>query len=255
MHGADAVPARPRPDRPFQVVPPAEGEDPGLHRPRGRPLPDADDPYARDDGDLARRRPRAAAERGSRRGDRARPRHGPHAVRPRRRAGARRGAARALRRRVPAQRAIPPDRAAAQPHARGVRRDPHAHRAAGARDARGPDRPHRRPDRVREPRHRRRGAVRAPVGERPPGRRARAARRDRLGADRHARARPGRCVHPRGRDRPGGRRGGGDALTARVHVRARLPRPAGRARARPGRHRRPRDPRRPRRPSREAPAG
>ena len=41
-------------------------------------------------GDRPRRRPRAAAERGSRRGDRARPRHGPHAVRPRRRGGARR---------------------------------------------------------------------------------------------------------------------------------------------------------------------
>ena len=35
---AHAVPARPRPDRPLQGVPPAEGQDAGLHRPRRRPL-------------------------------------------------------------------------------------------------------------------------------------------------------------------------------------------------------------------------
>ena len=32
---ADAVPARPRPDPPLKAVSPAEGEDPGLHRPAG----------------------------------------------------------------------------------------------------------------------------------------------------------------------------------------------------------------------------
>ena len=89
---AHAVPARPRPHRPLEAVPAAEGQDAGLHRPGRRPLPDAHDPHARDDGDRPRRRPRAAAERGPRRGDRARPRHRPHAVRPRRRGGARRGA-------------------------------------------------------------------------------------------------------------------------------------------------------------------
>ena len=57
-------------------------------------------------GDLARRRAGAAAERGPRRGDRARPRHRPHAVRPRGRGRARRGAARALRPRLPPQRAV-----------------------------------------------------------------------------------------------------------------------------------------------------
>ena len=31
----DAVPARPRPDRPLEAVPPAQGEDAGLHRPGG----------------------------------------------------------------------------------------------------------------------------------------------------------------------------------------------------------------------------
>ena len=63
-----------------------------------------------------------------------------------------------------------------------------------------------------------------------------AARRHRLAADRHARARPRRELRARRRHRPerGDRRR--DALPARVHVRARLPRPAhtrgARARAR-----------------------
>ena len=111
-----AVPARPRPDRPLEAVPAAEGQDAGLHRPGRRPLPHAHDPHARDDRDRPRRRPRAAAERGSRRGDRARPRHRPPAVRARRRGGARRRAARALRRPLPPQRAVAADRRAAQPH-------------------------------------------------------------------------------------------------------------------------------------------
>ena len=91
MRRPHAVPARPRPDRPLEAVPAAEGEDAGLHRPGRRPLPDAHDPHARDDGDLARRRAGAAAQRGSDGGDRARARHGPHAVRSRRRGRARRG--------------------------------------------------------------------------------------------------------------------------------------------------------------------
>ena len=174
-----AVPARPRPDRPLQAVPAAEGQDAGLHRPGRRPLPHAHDPHARDDRHRPRRRPRAAPERGSRRGDRARPRHRPHAVRPRRRGGARRGAARALRRPVPAQRAVAADRRAAEPHLRGPRRDPHAHRRAGARDARGQDRPHRRPRRLHQPRHRRRDPLRHPRAGRPAARRDRGARRRR----------------------------------------------------------------------------
>ena len=88
-------------------------------------------------GDRAGRRAGARPERGSHRGDRARPRHGPPAVRARGRGGARRGAARALRARLPPQRAVAADRRAAEPDRRGARRDPHAHRAAGARDARG----------------------------------------------------------------------------------------------------------------------
>ena len=80
----DAVPARPRPDRPLEAVPAAEGQDAGLHRPGRRPLPHPDHAHAGDDRDRPRRRPGAAAERGSDGGDRARPRHGPPAVRPRR---------------------------------------------------------------------------------------------------------------------------------------------------------------------------
>ena len=44
-----AVPARPRPDRPFEAVPAPEGQDAGLHRPRRRPLPHPHDAHARDD--------------------------------------------------------------------------------------------------------------------------------------------------------------------------------------------------------------
>ena len=182
MSCADAVPAGSRPDRPLEALSPAEGQDPGLHRSRGRPLQDAHDPCARDDRDLARRGAGPPAERRPRRGDRARTRHGPHPVRACGRAGARRGVAGAIRQRLPAQRAIPSDRTPPQPHPRGLRRHSHAHRAAGAGDAGGQDRPYRRPHRVRQPRHRRRCALRAAHGGRPPGRRDRAPRDDRAEA-------------------------------------------------------------------------
>ena len=56
---------------------------------------------------------------------------------------------------------------------------------------------------------------------------ARGAGRDRLGADRRARARHGRALRARGRDRAGAAGGAGDGGAARLHVRARLPRPGG----------------------------
>ena len=91
---------------------------------------------------------------------------------------------------------------------------------------------HRRPDRVHQPRHRRRGALRAPRA-RPTCR----ARRSRCSAPR-ARARIDTLVHDlvetseAARRHPPGRRGRrGDALAAGVHVRARLSRAAGGARA------------------------
>ena len=58
-----------------------------------------------------------------------------------------------------------------------------------------------------------------------PRRRGRAARPERLEADRRARPRPRRVVGGRGRHRPERGRGLGDALAAELHVRARLPRP------------------------------
>ena len=89
---AYAVPARPRPPRALEALSAPQGEDAGVHRPRGRPLPHPDDAHARDDRDLARRGTGAAPQRGPRRGDRPRSRHGAHAVRSRGRAGARRRA-------------------------------------------------------------------------------------------------------------------------------------------------------------------
>ena len=70
MLAAHAVPARPRPHRPLQGVPPAQAQDAGLHRARGRPLPHAAHAHARGVRHLAHGRPRAAAERGPDRGDR-----------------------------------------------------------------------------------------------------------------------------------------------------------------------------------------
>ena len=84
-----AVPARPRPHRPLQGVPAAQAQDAGLHRARGRPLPHAAHAHDRGDRHLAHGRARAAPERGSDRGDRARPRPRPPALRARGRGGAR----------------------------------------------------------------------------------------------------------------------------------------------------------------------
>ena len=219
-----ALSARPRPDPPLEAVPAAEGEDPGLHRSGRRPLPHADDPHARDDRNRARRRPRAAAERGPRRGDRPRARHGPPAFRPRRRGGTRRSGARALRRRVQAQRALAPDRGDAQPDSRSQRRDPHPHGRARAGHARGQDRAARGPGRLHQPRHRRRDPLRHPRCEGPAPRGGRAPRLERLRSDRHARPRPRRALRAGRRHRPGRGRRRGDAVAALVHVRTRLPR-------------------------------
>ena len=103
---ADAVPARPRPDRPLEGLPPPQAQDAGLRRPRGRPLPDPAHPHAGGLRDRPHGRPGARPQRGPDRGDRARPRPRPPALRPHRRGGARRGAARALRQRLQAQRPL-----------------------------------------------------------------------------------------------------------------------------------------------------
>ena len=84
-----AVPARPRPHHPFDRLPPAEAQDAGVHRARGRPLPHPADPYDRGGADRARPGARAALRRGSGRGGGAGARFRPHAVRPYRRGSAR----------------------------------------------------------------------------------------------------------------------------------------------------------------------
>ena len=72
--GADAVSARPRPDRAREGVSAAQAQDAGVHRPRGRPLPDPAHAHARDLLHRPHGGAGAGAERGPDRGDRARPR-------------------------------------------------------------------------------------------------------------------------------------------------------------------------------------
>ena len=125
----DALPARPRPDRALQGVPAAQAQDAGVRGAGGRPLPDAAHPHAGDDADLAHGRAGTGAERGSDRGDRAGARPRSPAVRPHR--GGRAGplCARALRARLPTQRALAAGgrrAGAAEPDRAGAGRDPAA---------------------------------------------------------------------------------------------------------------------------------
>ena len=115
----DGVPARPRPDHPLQGVPPAQAQDAGVHRPDRRPLRHPVDAHAGSRPDRPHDRPGAQPERGPDRGDRARPRHGTHAVRPRRR----RGDGRDLPGRLPTRRAEPQDRRQAGEGRRGPKPD------------------------------------------------------------------------------------------------------------------------------------
>ena len=241
LPAAHAVPARPRPDRALEGVPAAQAQDAGVRGAGGRPLPDAADPHARGDADLPHRRAGAAPQRGPHGGDRAGPRRRAPAVRAHRRGGARRVRARAVRPRVPAQRALAAggrDDRAAQPHRRGPGRDPAALvRCGRAGDAGGQDRPAGGPDRLHQPRHRRRGARRGARRAGAAGRGDRDARRHRLGADRPAGARPRRALRAGGGHRAGRRGRRRDAAPAHVHVRERLPRPDRPGRARPDRAR------------------
>src|SRR5215207_8348760 len=242
LRTAHAVPARPRPDRALQGVPPAQAEDAGVRRARGRPLPHAAHAHARDHADLAHGRTRAAAQRGPHRGDRARPRPRPPAVRAHRRARARPRRARALRPRLPPQRALAARRRrdrAAQPDRAGARRDPAPlERRGRAVDARRQDRAARRPDRLHQPRHRRRAARGRDRAGRPPAGGDRDPRLDGLGADRHARARPRRALVAGPGHRSGRGRRRRDAAAAHVHVRARVPQSDRARRAREDRARR-----------------
>ena len=132
LWSAHAVSARPRPDRPLQGVPASQAQDPGVRAAERRPLPHAAHPHARGHAGLADRGARAAAQRGPRRGDRARSRPRSPAVRPHRRGGARPLPVRAVRRLVHAPRAVAARgrhartrRSRAQPDVAGARRDRH----------------------------------------------------------------------------------------------------------------------------------
>ena len=199
---AHTLPARPRPDRALEGVPAAQAQDPGLHRPRGRPLPHPPHPHARGLRDRSHGSPRAGAERGSDRGDRPRPRPRPPALRPHRRGGARRS-----------------DCASAC--GGGFKHNVHSLRVVdvleregqglnlteqvrdGILNHTGPDKPATlegrdrqagRPGRLHQPRHRRRAAGGDPAPGRPARSGDRAARADRLGADRHPGARHRRAL-------------------------------------------------------------
>ena len=199
---ADALPARPRPDRARQGVPAPDAQDPGVRGAPGRSLPHAPHPHAGGDHDLEDGGAGAAPERGPRGGDRAGPRPRPPPVRAHRRGGARRVPERALRARLPPLRALAAGgraprarRAGAQPDRAGARRDRRALlEGAAAADAGGPDRARDRPGRLHQPRHRRRrpggAARRAGAAERAD----RGARPHRVGADRRARPRHGRAL-------------------------------------------------------------
>ena len=204
MPAADAVPARPRPDRPHEGVPAAEAQDAGLRRPGRRPLPHAADAHARDDRDLARRRAGAAAERGPRRGDRARPRPRAHAVRPRGRGGAGRGACASASAAASATTSTRCGWSTCSSATAAASTSPHEVRD-GILNHTGPNEPDtlegrivRLVDRVAYINHDIDDAVRAGVLDPAelPQRRDRAARPDRLAADRHARPRPRRDLRP-----------------------------------------------------------
>ena len=150
-------------------------------------------------------------------------------------------ARRALRPPLPPQRALASrrrgpraGRARPQPHRRGARRDPPPHRAGGARNARGEDRPPRRPGRLHQPRHRRRDPRRRPRADELPRRRSSSSASAARGASTRSSTTSSRPPPEAGdivQSEEVGRR---DAQPARLHVRARLPRPGGRGTARGG---------------------
>ena len=167
---ADGVRARPRPDPARQGLPPPQAQDAGLPQPRRRPLRHPAHPHAAGHPGRALAGPGARAQRDARRGDRARPRRRPLAVRP-----PRRGRAGALRpRRLAPRGAGGADRRGArapEPDLGGARRHPGAQLedrpAAG--HPRGRVRAVRRPDRLPLPRRARRDPGRGAAPRRPAG--------------------------------------------------------------------------------------
>ena len=116
----DRVPARPRAHNPLARVQKARIQDPGIHQPRGRPLPNAPDAHDRGRPDRPHHSQGAQAQRGPRRGHSSGPRPRTHAVR----ACGRKGAERAHGRtgRIRAQHAEPARGRRPRKKLRGLRR-------------------------------------------------------------------------------------------------------------------------------------
>ena len=176
----------------------AEAQDAGLLRPDGRSLPHAAHAHARGLADRTEHREGAPAQRGADGGHRARPRPGPHAVRPCGRARAAVAGARRVRalRAEPSHRRRPRERrAGAEPDVGSPRRDCPAlegqawrsrrrRRRASREHDRGTDRARRRHHRLREPRYRRCDQGGAVAARRPAARSHGHPRPELLGADR-----------------------------------------------------------------------
>ena len=198
LRAAHPVPARSRPDRALEGVPPAQAQDAGLRRAGRRPLPHAAHPHAGDDADRrtvarALRLNEDLTEAIGLGHDLGHPPFGHIGEEVLDRAGRERFG-RGFRHNEHSLRVVDVLERP-QPHRAGPRRDPAPlHRRRGARDARGQDRPARRPDRLHQPRHRRRAARRRDRARRPAGRRDRDPRRHRLAPDRHAGPRPRRAL-------------------------------------------------------------
>src|SRR6266508_3396389 len=224
---AHGVPARPGPHRELEGLPPAQAQDPGVPGAGGRPLPGPADAHPGGGPDRPYRRAGPGPERGPHGGHRARPRPGAHAVRPPRRGGPVTvpGPALPPQRTAPAGRRPPGGRRTRpQPDLGGPRRhrEPHLDHAHPGH-AGGSGGPVRRPDRLREPRHRRRHPGRGPRRRGAP-----AGTGGRPGA--HPRRTGGPAGDgPRGgqrrphRDQAVGSGGRGPGRAPLVHVRARLP--------------------------------
>ena len=163
--------------------------------------------------DLAHGRAGAALERGPHRGDRPRPRPRAPAVRAHRRGGARPLPARALRARLSATTSTRcASSSSSSATASGLNlteqvRDgiarPLRPRADRPSTLEGQDRATDRPRRLHQPRHRRRAARRGAARGGAARRADRGARRQRLAANRRARARHGRALRARRGHRPG----------------------------------------------------
>ena len=207
-------------------LPPAQAQDAGLHRSRGRPLPHAPDPHVRGVRHRPQRGSRPGPQRGPDRGHRARSRPRPSPLRAHRGGGARR-----LRRAraggtpfattstrcgwwTGSSGSTSPSRCATASFATPV---PSRRRRSRAGSSGG------RPDRLHQSRHRRRAARRSADLRRPPAGERSRCWLHRSGAHRDAGSGPAGALGAGRRHRAGGKRRRCDASPTRVHVPAGLP--------------------------------